>query len=314
MGIGMVSGDRVDVIAVGHALVDIRIVVREFPPPDQESPVLEQNWGAGGSAVNVAIGVRRLGMLSAIVAKIGFDSFGRIVVDELLREGVDMRGLRISWGRTGFTIVGIDSSGEVIMYSFKGSAEDLEPQEVDEDLVRRARHVHIASLRIDTSARALEIAKKHGLTTSWDPGRLLSKKGIESLRGILSMVDIAMLSNGEAYNMTGEKIYTKAAEIIRNTGPETVIIKLGREGVYISSKEYTGNIPAFDVAEVIDTTGAGDAFAAGYISSMLRGYSVKKAAVYASAVAAMKVTKLGSHETPSHDEVIRFIWDRIPSF
>lgn len=314
MVIGVASGERVDVIAVGHALVDIRIVVREFPQSDQESPVLEQNWGAGGSAVNVAIGVRRLGMLSAIAAKIGFDSFGRIVVDELLREGVDMSGLRISWGRTGFTIVGIDSRGEVIMYSFKGSAEDLEPHEIDENLVKKARHMHVASLRIDTSARALELAKKHGLTTSWDPGRLLSKKGVEALRGILSMVDIVMLNNSEAYNMTGERDYTKAAEIIRNTGPGTVIIKLGSEGVYIVSNEYVGKIPAIGVEKVIDTTGAGDAFAAGYISGMLRGYSVKKAAVYANAVAAMKITRLGSHEMPTHDEVIRFIWDKIPTF
>ncbi|MEM4484970.1 MAG: PfkB family carbohydrate kinase, partial [Sulfolobales archaeon] len=96
----MTSEKIFDVVTVGHALVDIRIRVNSFPQPDQESTVLEQRWSAGGSAVNVAIGVRRLGLRSSIIAKVGFDNFGRIIVDELLREGVDTRGLRVSWDRT----------------------------------------------------------------------------------------------------------------------------------------------------------------------------------------------------------------------
>jgi ribokinase len=310
----MTSSKSIDVITVGHALVDIRIMVKDFPGSDQESPVLQQSWGAGGSAVNVAIGVRRLGATSGIIAKIGFDNFGRIVVDELMREGVDMRGLRISWRNTGFTIVGINSLGDIIMYGYKGVAEELEPGEIDEELVSIARHMHIASLRIDTSLKAVEMAKRYGLTVSWDPGRVLSMKGLDALKDLLKKIDIVMLNEQEAYNMTGEKDYTKASEKIRSVGPKIVIVKLGKEGSYVSSEEFTGKIQAFTVDKIVDTTGAGDAFASGFIVSMLRGYNIRKAVIYANATAALKITRLGSHEIPSHDEVIRFIWDRLSYF
>mgnify|MGYP001772625236 CR=1 FL=1 len=305
---------KIDVIAVGHALVDIRIQVNEFPAPDQESPIIRTKWGSGGSAVNVAIAVKRLGMSSGIIAKIGFDSFGRIIVDEILREGVDIRGLRISLGDTGFSIVAIDPEGNIVMYGYKGSAEDLRPEEIDEDLIRESRHIHIASLRIDTSIRALELAKKYGLTSSWDPGRVLSKRSISELKKILEMSDIILLNNKEAYNLTGESDYRKAADTLRDLGPQIVVIKLGKEGSYIRTRDSYEYVPAFQLTNPVDTTGAGDAYAAGFITSLLRGYTIKKAAIYASATAALKIMRLGSHEVPSHDEVISFIWDKIPSF
>ncbi len=304
----------IDVIAVGHALVDIRIQVREFPAPDQESPILKTKWGAGGSAVNVSIAVKRLDMRSGVIAKIGFDSFGRIIVDELLKEGVDIRGLRVSWQDTGFTIVAIDPSGNITMYGYKGSAEDLSPTEIDEDLIRESRHLHVASLRVDTSLKALEIAKGYGLVTSWDPGRVLSKKGLNELRKILGLTDIVLLNRQEAYYMTGEEDYKKAAEIIREAGPNIVVVKLGKDGSYILTKDSAEYIPAFQVKNPVDTTGAGDAYAAGFITSLIRGYNLRKAALYASAVAALKIMRLGSHEVPSHEEVINFIWDTIPTF
>jgi len=123
-----------------------------------------------------------------------------------------------------------------------------------------------------------------------------------------------MLNEQEAYNMTGEKDYTKASEKIRSVGPKIVIVKLGKEGSYVSSEEFTGKIQAFTVDKIVDTTGAGDAFASGFIVSMLRGYNIRKAVIYANATAALKITRLGSHEIPSHDEVIRFIWDRLSYF
>ncbi|MEM4971831.1 MAG: PfkB family carbohydrate kinase, partial [Sulfolobales archaeon] len=200
------------------------------------------------------------------------------------------------------------------MYGYKGSAEDLRPEEIDEDLIRESRHIHISSLRIDTSIKALELAKKYGLTSSWDPGRVLSKKGLSELKKILEMSDIVLLNSQEAYYMTNEKDYRKAADIIKDLGPQIVVVKLGKDGSYIKTKDFSEYIPAFQITNPVDTTGAGDAYAAGFITSLLRGYTIRKATIYASAAAALKIMRLGSHEVPSHDEVINFIWDRIPSF
>ncbi len=300
----------IDVVTVGHALVDIRILVENFPGIDQESKVLEQSWGSGGSAVNVAIGVRRLGLKSSILAKIGFDSFGRIIVDDLLKEGVDISGLRISLGQTGFTIVAINKKGEITMYGYKGAAETLEPSDLSEYAISRAKWIHIASLRLDTTIEALRIAEKYGLKSSWDPGRVLASQGLEKMKPVVSRVNVVFLNHKEATMLTGIEDYKQAAKEIASTGPETVVVKRGEKGVYIYSRELEDEIPAYRVEKVIDTTGAGDAFASGFITGLLKGYSLRKALQYGNAVAALKISSLGSHCVPTHDEVVRFIWER----
>jgi len=302
--------DSLDVVTVGHALVDIRILVDSFPGIDQESKVLEQSWGSGGSAVNVAIGVRRLGLKSGILAKVGFDSFGRIVVDDLLKEGVDISGLRISLGQTGFTIVAINRKGEITMYGFKGAAESLEPSDLSEYAISRARWVHIASLRLDTTIEALRMAEKYGLKTSWDPGRVLAAQGLDKLKPVVSRVNIVFVNEKEARLLTGLEDYKEAARAIASEGVETVIVKRGAKGVYAYGKEIDEDISAYKVENVLDTTGAGDAFASGFITGVLRGYSLRKSLQYGNAVAALKIASLGSHCVPTHDEVVRFIWEK----
>jgi ribokinase len=305
---------RYDLVTVGHALVDIRIVVDRFPAPDEEAVVLSQTWGAGGSAVNTAIDGSRLGLRTAVIAKIGFDSFGRIIVDELLREGVDISGLRVSsTGRTGFTIVVIDRDGNIVMYGFKGVAEELEPNEVDNEIISTARYVHIASLRLDTSLKVAEIARKASAKISWDPGRVLAKKGLKELEKMIKSVDIVLVNKVEASAITGLDIdkYRESAKILKDLGPELVVVKLGSRGVYAFGDGVDEEVPAVKVDRVVDTTGAGDAFAAGLIAGILRGYSLRKALLYANTVAALKITKLGSHEAPTHKEVVEYIWEAI---
>jgi ribokinase len=305
---------RYDLVTVGHALVDIRIVVDRFPAPDEEAVVLSQTWGAGGSAINTAIDGSRLGLRTAVIAKIGFDSFGRIIVDELLREGVDISGLRVSsTGRTGFTIVAIDRDGKIAMYGFKGVAEELDPSEVDNEIISTARYVHIASLRLDTSLKVAEIARKAGAKISWDPGRVLAKKGLKELEKMIKSIDIVLANKVEASVITGLDIdkYRESAKILKDLGPELVVVKLGSRGIYALGDGVDEEVPAVKVDRVVDTTGAGDAFAAGLIAGILRGYSLRKALLYANAVAALKITKLGSHEAPTHKEVVEYIWEAI---
>ena len=306
----MSSDKDIDLVAVGHALVDIRLVVSEFPQPDQEADVKKQTWGAGGSAVNVSIAGRRLGLKTAVIAKIGFDNFGRLIVDELLRENVDISGLRIGLLPTGVTIVVIDSRGNIIMYGYKGVAEDLAPTEVSEYVISKSKWVHVASLNLETTTRVLDIAEKHGVATSWDPGRLISKRPWSELERVVKRVRAVLANEQEYQNMTGVSDYKQAASKVLEAGAEIAVVKRGEKGAYLKTRDVEEEVPAFSVREVVDTTGAGDAFAAGFIAGLLRGYSLRKALSYANAVAALKITRLGSHEAPSHEEVVDFIWEK----
>lgn len=128
-----------DVITLGHALVDIRFIVDRFVGPDEEAAIIKQTRSVGGSAANVAIDVSRLGGSAATIIKVGLDGFGRLIIDELMREEVDVSGVKVCLGDTGFTVVIIDKEGRVKMYGFKGASEKLEPRDIDENIISRGK-------------------------------------------------------------------------------------------------------------------------------------------------------------------------------
>ncbi|MCC6058242.1 MAG: PfkB family carbohydrate kinase, partial [Desulfurococcaceae archaeon] len=156
-------------------------------------------------------------------------------------------------------------------------------------------------------------ARKASAKISWDPGRVLAKKGLKELEKMIKSVDIVLVNKVEASAITGLDIdkYRESAKILKDLGPELVVVKLGSRGVYAFGDGVDEEVPAVKVDRVVDTTGAGDAFAAGLIAGILRGYSLRKALLYANAVAALKITKLGSHEAPTHKEVVEYIWEAI---
>ncbi|MCE4606258.1 MAG: carbohydrate kinase family protein [Desulfurococcales archaeon] len=296
---------KLDVVTVGHALVDIRIVVDRLPGPDEEAAIREEVRGAGGSAVNVSIDVSKLGGTSGIIAKISFDSFGRIVFEELWKSKVDIRGLRISpSGSTGFSIVAISNLGDITIYGSKGVAETLEPRELDKELISDAKTIHIASLRLDTSMEAAKTAKLAGAIVSWDPGRRLARQGVNKLGDLLQYVDIVFLNKLEAEAMTGHDPAI-AAKIIKSHGPRWVVVKLGSQGSLLYGPEGSKKIPAYKPPRVLDETGAGDAFAAATLLKLVETEDIVEALNYASCVAGLKVSRLGSHNIPDYNEMSR---------
>ncbi len=306
----MTAQKDVDVVSVGHSLVDLRFTVDRFASPDEEADILEQSTGPGGSAVNVALIVSKLGGKAAIITKVGLDHFGRQVVEELLKHRVDISGLRIGFGSTGFSVLMIDKEGNLILYGYKGCAEKLEPDEIDEKVLAKASFVHIASLRPDTSLRAAVRAKELGVAVSWDPGRRLSLAGLKALRGLIKFIDLVELNTRECANLTGLRDPVACASEIQKVGPTTVIVKMGPLGLYALSDDFTGYMPAFKVDIVRDSTGSGDAFAAALLLRLSKGERLRDALIYAQAVAALKVTRLGANEIPQLDEIEKFLAER----
>ena len=304
----MIMVGRPRLVAVGHVLIDLRFMVDRFPEPDEEAVILSESRGVGGSAANVAIAARRLGVESYVIAKIGLDSFARVAVDNLLKEKVDISGLRISPTHpTGFSVVVRDSQGRILIYGFKGAAEKLEPGEIDPSILGKADYIHIASLKLSTTLHVVKTARSLGVKISWDPGRVLASKGLRELGDIVRKVDIVLANEREARLMTGEADYRSAASRIIGLGPMLVIIKRGEKGVYAVGRSMELEIPAYPPEKVVDTTGAGDTFAAGLLSSIMRGYSLEDSIRYAAVAAAIKVSRLGSHAAPTDREVEEYM-------
>ncbi|MEM0093644.1 MAG: carbohydrate kinase family protein [Thermofilum sp.] len=293
-----------DVVTVGHILLDLRFCVERFAASDRESPITCQSHGVGGSAANVAIGVRRLGGLSKVIGKVGFDDFGKNALEELAREGVDISDVRIDAlaGRTGFTVVIISEEGQIAMYGFKGAAEELTPEEVSPQALAGSRFLHVASLRLDTSVHVARLAKERGITVTWDPGRVQAQMGLEKLKPIVSLADVIFPNEFEAKAMTGEDSLEAAVDKLLSAGPRVVVVKRGAKGVLVATQNERFEVPAYLPGRVVDTTGAGDALAAGMIVGLKR-FPLRDAARFAVIVAGMKVTRLGSHEIPRLEEV-----------
>ena len=291
------------IFSVGHILTDMRVMVDEFTGPDMFSQIKDLSYGAGGSAANVAIGVTRLGGACTLVGKIGLDNFGRMIIDELMKEKVGLDFIKTDFiARTGLTVVVINSRGEIMMYGDKGASETLKPEEIISISPKGCEYVHIASLRMDTSLTVADLSKRNGLFVTFDPGREHSSGGIERIKPILGYLDLLLLNSKEASMLTGYEEPDRAGNALRKAGAKGVIVKLGEKGVYFSGDVGDGTIPAFKVKSV-DTTGAGDAFATGLLLALGGGQTFKEAVRYASAVAALKVTRLGSHTIPTLKEI-----------
>ncbi len=295
------------ILAAGHILADIRVRVDEISSSDQFNEVRELSYGVGGSAANVSIGVRRLGGCCMLLGKIGMDEFGRMAVDEILREKVPLDEVRVDLvKRTGYTIIIINRHGEVFMFGRKEAAEALAPEDVANISLQEYQAVHIASLRVDTAAKIASSARGAGIFVTFDPGRLLINKGIGHIKPVLEHVDLLSLNGKEARTLTGHEDPELAASSLIKQGARSVVVKLGERGVYFSDGKSGKLVPAFKV-EAIDTTGAGDAFASGMIMALGDGEGLAEAIRFANAVAALKVTRLGSHETPTKREVEDFL-------
>ena len=295
-----------DLVSVGHLLVDMRVIVEEFPSEDRLSKVLRVTYGGGGSAGNVSFFAAMLGMKVACIGKVGFDRFGKMAIDDLIDMGVNISGVKIEpEGRTGFTIVIINPEGKIMMVGFPGVSDDIKPNEIDDRILRNARAVHVASLNPEAAIHALKIAKRSGALVTFDPGRVVSKF-MDGLPEILQYVDIFFPNRKEIVAITGINDYAEAGKKLLEHGVKNVIVKLGPKGALIVNKEMVKRIPTYKV-KTIDTTGAGDCFATGVIWKLLNGSDIEEAVRFANAFASVKTSKLGTRVRIKLKEVMELL-------
>jgi len=266
--------------------------------------------GGGGSAANVAVGASRLGVKSGFIGSIGFDTFGRVLLEELEHEGVDVAHVKVdTTTSSGLTVVAINKKGQVIMFGYTGASDKLFPSDLNKEYISSSEHVHITGLSFDTALAAAKIAKKANITVSFDPGRLMSKMGLTKILPLLRYVDQILLNQEEAQELTGANELEKAAKTLLNSGLQIVIIKRGPDGVFAMNHSKSFSVSAYPV-KVVDTTGAGDAFSAGFITAQLEGKNLEDSVEFANATANLKITRVGARALPNRKAVERFLKER----
>lgn len=291
-----------DVLSLGIYVVDVLgRPIDQFPEKGELALFDELEIHTGGCANNTAIALTRLGISTGAMGKVGTDAFGNLILQHLTDEGVEAAGMHHDpEARTSFTFVAVASDGERTFYHYIGANGELRETDLDWDIIKRTKILHIAGALVmpnfdgDPMANVLRQAKSLGITTSLDTAYDATGKWMETLEPCLSYVDMFMPSLLEAQHLTGRTDAREIAQFLRDTyGIHTIAIKMGENGSYASTPEAERFTPAYSV-DVVDATGAGDAYVAGFLAGTIMGWDLKATTELASATGAACVTAIGT--------------------
>lgn len=297
-----------DVATFGEAML---LLVANEPGPIENATLFHKR--TAGAETNVAIGLARLGLKVGWASRLGTDSMGRALLAAMQGEGIDCSHVVCdATQKTGFQFKGrvTDGSDPPVEYHRKGSAaSQMQPADIDEAWLRSARHLHatgvfaaVSESTLATAQRTLEVARAAGRTISFDTNLRPTLWGStermrECINALAAQADWVLPGIEEGRLLTGEDTPEGVARFYRARGAKLVVVKLGPEGAwYDSDSEGTGHVEGFAVEEVIDTVGAGDGFAAGVISALLEGRSVREAVRRGAWIGARAVQVLGDTE------------------
>jgi sugar/nucleoside kinase (ribokinase family) len=264
-----------DVLVLGEANVDlIARAADPMPVYGQEKLLHDLALTVGSSACIFACQAAKLGLRTALVSVVGDDEFGRYLLRALGECGVDTaRVERSSRLKTGVTL-SLTTPGDRAMLTYPGTIGALESAAVDPRWLEQARHVHVASYFLQAALAAglpelLARARRAGTTVSLDTGWDPAERWDGGLQATLAEVDLFLPNETEALNISGQaSVWAALAELAGRI--PTVAVKLGAEGAIARSGAEMAQVPAIAV-EVVDTTGAGDSFDAGFVYGYLQG-------------------------------------------
>ena len=295
---------KFDVVAIDSPCVDLAVNVEKLPAPNRSSRVNTFSWQGGGKASSGIVTAARMGAKCAIIGAVGDDMYGRFCKEDFERHGVDTRGLLIRKGaRSAMSVVLSDreTMGRSICWS-SGDVKMPEPDELDEELLRNCRYVFSSKFN-DLTYGAYSIAKDAGAKVFVDGD---SYKG--KVEEIMPLIDV-FVGSEFFYNAMfpdGGDMETNIRTVMAK-GPEVVVFTFGERGCAGVDDEGFFELPAFKV-DVVDTLGAGDDYHGAFVALLCKGFTPRKAALWASAVSAIKCTRIGGRAgIPNFETLTKFM-------
>jgi sugar/nucleoside kinase (ribokinase family) len=270
-----------DLLVVGDLNADLILSGDVEPAFGQVEKLIDDaTLTLGGSSSIFACGAARLGLRVALVGKVGDDEFGRFIVREMNARGVNTQGVAAdAQVKTGLTVI-FPRGNDRAMLTYSGSIGALRFAEIDQALIARARHVHVASyflldaLRPDVPA-LFDLARSSGLTVSLDTNYDPTEKWNGELADALRRADVFLPNETELRAITGIADIETALDRLAGSGA-TVAVKLGARGAMARRGNERASAQVLAV-DVVDTTGAGDTFDAGFIYGYLAGWKLAHA-------------------------------------
>jgi len=288
---------RFDVVGFGALNVDKLFKVNRLAQAEEESFVESQHESCGGSAANTMVGLARLGCKVGFIGKAALDREGDMLVEDFRREGVDTEGIvRAKFGESGAVMGFVDEQGQRALYIHSGVNDAIALEEVSAAYASEAKFLHLTSFVGEKSFQTQkQLLSQLPITVkvSFDPGALYARKGYAQLEPIIEKAHILMPNALELELITGKKDFRKGAEFLIAKGVKIVAVKLGSQGCYVTDSHEEHQIEAVKVP-VVDTTGAGDAFCAGFLYGLLKRKSLYECGRLGNFVASRCIMKMGA--------------------
>jgi 2-dehydro-3-deoxygluconokinase len=264
-----------------------------------------------GSEVNVSIGLKRLNHDVTYVTKLGNDPFGKYIYNFLQHERIDTSHVMFDDKfPTGFQIKSKTLKGDPDVFYFRrgSAASHVSIEDIKTIDFAKYDHIHLtgifpalSDITRETIYEILKISKDKGKQISFDPNLrpTLWKSQeymIQTINDIAFHCDIVLPGIQEGLILTGSDNYEKIADFYLGKGTSIVAVKLGENGAFVKTKNEKFYVKGYKVDRVVDTVGAGDGFAVGFISAILEGLSIKEAAMRGNAIGSLQVMTPGDND------------------
>jgi ribokinase len=288
---------KFDVIGFGALNVDSLFKVDKIAAAEEESFVLDYSESCGGSAANAMVGLARLGCKTGFIGKVAEDREGKMQLEAFTAERVNIEGITISkLGKSGSVMGYVDRKGQRALYINSGVNDQIEPREIKYEYVSQTKFLHLTSFVGEKSFRAqkkLVGSIPEGIKISFDPGSVYAQKGFAAIEPIIRNAYVMMPNEMELEMLTAETDYQKGAQILIDAGVKVVAVKLGAKGCYVTDGTVQYRLEPYKVAAV-DTTGAGDAFCAGFLYGLINKKYLGECGQIGNYVASRKIMKAGA--------------------